>query len=386
MNYNLQQRLDAFVSGEYGTGSFLQELVVLCDETPDAAWDILSLVDQYYRRGRLPVDLFRTLKGRIERHALGIDDSDITVEFSEVRTIVDVPTGTARGEALAVPAPAAAAEEPAREVRASHADPRHARRMTRRCRERSALLSEFVHHTRSAVAYTRWESGLSHSRAAHHPGRRRRIERRKCVESRKARPENVTHGSPSVAVGSTNVAVTRGGSRVRWSVLAALLLSAGASPMLRDLPASGGAGQVTLPITTSTTTTAAAAGPVAAVVPPQLVDPGQITLSSDRVIVFPGHTSAEIQVQRVGGVTGDVSFVWWTEGSGARPGRDYVSGKRMEAHLPDGVDTLHLSVPILPNRSRKHTELFYVVIGKPGGGASLGSTRRATVFIMRPGQ
>jgi hypothetical protein len=48
------------------------------------------------------------------------------------------------------------------------------------------------------------------------------------------------------------------------------------------------------------------------------------------------------------------------------------------------VDTVHLSVPILANPSRKHTELFYVVIGKPGGGASLGSIRRAPVFIMRP--
>jgi hypothetical protein len=48
------------------------------------------------------------------------------------------------------------------------------------------------------------------------------------------------------------------------------------------------------------------------------------------------------------------------------------------------VQTLNLSVPIVANPSRKHTELFYVVIGKPGGGASLGSIRRATVFIMRP--
>jgi hypothetical protein len=375
MSYNLQQRLDAFVSGEYGTGSFLQELVVLCDETPDAAWDILSLVDQYYRRGRLPVDLFRTLKGRIERHALGIDDSDITVEFSGARTVVEVPAATVPGAAPAVPEPAAAAKEPAGKGRASPADPRHARRTVRRCRERSALLFEFVHHTRRAVAYTRWESGLSPSRAAHHPGRQRRVERRKCVEPGKAEPENVIPRSASVAV-------TRGGSRIRWSVLVALLLSAGASPILGDLPARDGAEKVTPPITTSTATTT---GPVAAAAPPQIVDPGQITLSSDRVIVFPGHTSAEIEVQRVGGVTGDVSFVWWTVGSGAKPGQDYVSGKPMEAHLPDGVNTLHLSVPILANRSRKHTELFYVVIGKAGGGASLGATRRATVFIMRPG-
>jgi hypothetical protein len=49
-----------------------------------------------------------------------------------------------------------------------------------------------------------------------------------------------------------------------------------------------------------------------------------------------------------------------------------------------GVETVHLSISILGNPSRKHTELLYVVIGKPGGGASLGSTTRATVFIMRP--
>jgi len=52
--------------------------------------------------------------------------------------------------------------------------------------------------------------------------------------------------------------------------------------------------------------------------------------------------------------------------------------------VPDGVESVNLSVPIVANPSRKHTELFYVVIGKPGGGASLGSIRRATVFIMRP--
>jgi hypothetical protein len=54
--------------------------------------------------------------------------------------------------------------------------------------------------------------------------------------------------------------------------------------------------------------------------------------------------------------------------------------------LLDGVDTLHLSVPILPNPARKHTEFFYVEIGQPGGGVSLGSIRRAAVFIMRPDQ
>ncbi len=40
--------------------TFYKELFVLCDATPDSAWDVLSLIDQYYRRGQLSADLFQT--------------------------------------------------------------------------------------------------------------------------------------------------------------------------------------------------------------------------------------------------------------------------------------------------------------------------------------
>ena len=81
--YNLQQRLDAFVSGECSADAFVQELYVLCDATPDSAWDVLSLIDQYYRRGKLSADLFRTVKYRIERHVFGVRDSATIRELSE---------------------------------------------------------------------------------------------------------------------------------------------------------------------------------------------------------------------------------------------------------------------------------------------------------------
>ena len=119
-------------------------------------------------------------------------------------------------------------------------------------------------------------------------------------------------------------------------------------------------------------------------IPETIVEPGEISLSATRYVVLPGRRSVEIEVQRSGGAAGDVSFRWWTQGSGARPGRDYVSVSSKLARVPDGVDTLRLKVPILTNPSRKHTELFYVAIEKPGGGASLGSIRRATVFIVPP--
>jgi hypothetical protein len=41
-----------------------------------------------------------------------------------------------------------------------------------------------------------------------------------------------------------------------------------------------------------------------------------------------------------------------------------------------------LSVPILANPSWRHIDMFYVLIGKPGGGAGLGPIRRAAVFII----
>jgi hypothetical protein len=372
MNYNLQQRLDAFVSGECSAGAFVQELFVLCDATPDSAWDVLSLIDQYYRRGKLSADLFQTLRYRIERHALGVRDSDITRELSDAHAAIEATVGAVRDGAVAMPERAATAKEPASDFRASRIEPLNARGTVQRYRKRIAILSDFGHRIHRAFANTQRELGVSRSQATDYCRRLRSSERRHPVRE---------HFNGE----STGAAVTRDRLRTRWLVLAAVLLGVGASPALQDLPRHGGVGNMTL-VTTAVVASPTAAMPIpaAAVVIPQTAGPGQISLSTDKYVVFPGHASAEIYVHRIGGASGDVSFVWWTEGSGARPGRDYISGTPKVAHVLDGVETLHLSVPILVNPSRKHTELFYVVIGKPGGGASLGSTRRAAVFIMRP--
>ena len=46
---------------------------------------------------------------------------------------------------------------------------------------------------------------------------------------------------------------------------------------------------------------------------------------------------------------------------------------------------MDLTVRILSNPQRKHTEMFYVEIGDPGSDASIGAIKRAPVFIMRSG-
>jgi hypothetical protein len=365
MSYNLQQRLDAFVTGECSPDAFVQELSVLCDATPDSAWDVLSLIDQYYRRGKLSADLFRTVRYRIERHVLGVRDSDTNRELCDAPMATQAAVGARRGVALEMPKRAATPKGLASDVRALRIELLNARRTVQRYRRRLAILADFGHRTRSALANTQRELSVSRTQAMDC------CERLRSGEWRRAVREQINGEFTGTSATRNRTRIWRPVRSPQAVALAAVLLGVGASPALQDSPRHWDAGN-------------RASQPAAAVVIPQISEPGQISLSTDKYVVFPGHANAEIHVHRTGGADGDVSFVWWTQGSGARPGEDYASRTPKIAHMLDGVDSVDLSVPILTNPSRKHTELFYFVIGKPGGGASLGSIRRAAVFIMRP--
>ncbi len=361
MSYNLQQRLDAFVSGACSPDAFVQELSVLCDATPDSAWDALSLIDQYYRRGKLSADLFRTVSFRIERHVLGVRDSDTIRDQCNAPMGTEVAVGAMRG--VVMQQRAATPKELAIDVRALRLELLKARGTVQRYRKRLAILADFGRRTRSALANTQRALAASRRHNMHDS------ERQKSGESHRPVREQINAEFTMTPATRDRMRVWRPVRSFQAVVL--ILLGVGAAPAVHDLPRHPPPRNMVLPT-------------AAPVVIPQISEPGQIGLSTDRFLVFPGHASAEIYVHRIGGASGDVSFVWWTHGSGAAPGRDYVSGAPKIAHMLDGVDTLLLSVPILANPSRKHTELFYVAIGKPEGGASLGPIRRAAVFIMRP--
>jgi hypothetical protein len=49
----------------------LQQMQATRHPDPDAVWDVLAVLDQNYRRGRLDAAQFKRLKARVERHALG---------------------------------------------------------------------------------------------------------------------------------------------------------------------------------------------------------------------------------------------------------------------------------------------------------------------------
>jgi serine/threonine protein kinase len=118
---------------------------------------------------------------------------------------------------------------------------------------------------------------------------------------------------------------------------------------------------------------AAAAGPAVASKP----DIKRISISAGAYQMNRGQKFAEIHVSRSSGSEADTSFVWWTEPSTAEAGIDYVSQDRITQWLPRGKHMASLFIRLIPNPSRKRPAVFYVVIGEPGNGASLGRARTA---------
>jgi hypothetical protein len=114
---------------------------------------------------------------------------------------------------------------------------------------------------------------------------------------------------------------------------------------------------------------------------PQAIGADRITISADAYRVNSGEHFAQVNVRRSDESTGNGSFVWWTEASSAKPGNDFVAQNRTTQAFQKGRRWARLFIRIVPNPSRTHTERFYVVIGKPVGGYSLGPIIRAAVLI-----
>jgi serine/threonine protein kinase len=66
-----QEWLDGLASGLCSADEFLSAMRDRFEEDRDGNWEVLSLLDQYYRRGKIELDLFRALKSRLEDSALG---------------------------------------------------------------------------------------------------------------------------------------------------------------------------------------------------------------------------------------------------------------------------------------------------------------------------
>ena len=69
--FDARARLDALSTGACDQGVFLKEVNEVLRTEPDEGWELLSLIDQYYRRGKLQADLFRSLNAHLQALLMG---------------------------------------------------------------------------------------------------------------------------------------------------------------------------------------------------------------------------------------------------------------------------------------------------------------------------
>lgn len=79
--FNLQKRIDALARGECTEDEFLFEALDVGESEANSPWNVLSFIDQRYRRGQLPGPLFHSIKSRIARRALDDGRAEVTIEL-----------------------------------------------------------------------------------------------------------------------------------------------------------------------------------------------------------------------------------------------------------------------------------------------------------------
>jgi serine/threonine protein kinase len=85
--------LEALSSGRCTAQAFLAAVRERFRENADGNWEVLSLLDQYYRRGRIKPDIFQTLKSHLEDSVLG-GEADAPAAGRALPRIVTAPAVT----------------------------------------------------------------------------------------------------------------------------------------------------------------------------------------------------------------------------------------------------------------------------------------------------
>jgi eukaryotic-like serine/threonine-protein kinase len=70
----IREWLDVLANGECSQSLFLQTMQDRFGSEPDGNWEVLSQLDQYYRRGKIKTEMFHAIKTALAGHALGAGD------------------------------------------------------------------------------------------------------------------------------------------------------------------------------------------------------------------------------------------------------------------------------------------------------------------------
>ena len=92
-----REALEALAGGRCSPAEFLREILERFRDDRNGKWEVLSLLDQYYRRGKIKVDVFQMIKSRLGESALGVrDDLEPVIESRPavaVAVTVTAPAG-----------------------------------------------------------------------------------------------------------------------------------------------------------------------------------------------------------------------------------------------------------------------------------------------------
>jgi serine/threonine protein kinase len=77
--------LDALASGSCDAPAFLRAMQDKFSAAPDGTWEVLSQLDQYYRRGRIETDVFKTIKSALAESVLGPGSGPAATDNSGAR-------------------------------------------------------------------------------------------------------------------------------------------------------------------------------------------------------------------------------------------------------------------------------------------------------------
>ena len=87
-------------------------------------------------------------------------------------------------------------------------------------------------------------------------------------------------------------------------------------------------------------------------------------------------------VIRVDGTDGVVGVYWRTVASNALDGSDYEGQDWQRLELADGEIGTRIFVPLVNDGLQEVPESFFIELGRPDGGATLGPVVRAEVRIV----
>jgi len=81
----LREWLDLLANGKCDAPAFLQSMQTRFQSEPDENWEVLSQLDQYYRRGKIKPEVFLEVKTALAGYALGVVDSGVSTPPAAAR-------------------------------------------------------------------------------------------------------------------------------------------------------------------------------------------------------------------------------------------------------------------------------------------------------------